>query len=174
MLGQATPRGRAGLESSNRSFCRPGILRGVPARRRPDEISAGGVVVRRAPAGWEVCLIRVGEAWSLPKGNLDPGETSEQAALREVSEETGLPLASLRVIAGLPPSEYAYRRRDGRLIFKRVDHFLIESTADSPLVPQAAEVDAVAWVPLGEASAKVAYRDLRAVLEEAGRRLLAT
>lgn len=145
----------------------------MPIRpRRIDEHSAGGLVVRSGPSGHEVALIRVGPAWSLPKGNLDSGETPEQTALREIAEETGLPQASLRLIAALPPSEYAYRRRDsGRLVFKRVDHFLIELLADAPLRPQAGEVDEVAWVPLDEAERRVSYRDLRAVLA-AARRLL--
>ncbi len=129
-------------------------------------------MVRATPQGPEVVLIRVGEAWSLPKGNLDAGETPEQAALREIAEETGLPLDRLSVRAELPPSEYAYRRRDtGRLVFKRVDHFLVDLDGDAPLEPQAAEVDEVAWVDLDEARQRVTYRDLRAALAEAQRLL---
>ena len=147
------------------------------ARRRVDERSAGAVVWRPSPAGGapEIALIRVGDAWSLPKGNVDAGESVEEAALREVSEETGLPLDALRVDATLPPSEYVYRRRDsGRLVFKRVDHVLARLTRpDAPLTPQPGEVDEVAWVPLDEAAGRVAYRDLRAALAEA-RRLLGT
>lgn len=145
----------------------------MPSRpRRPDEVSAGGVVVRRGEGGWEVCLIRVRDAWSLPKGNVDAGETAEQTALREIAEETGLPQDRLRVLAGLPPSEYAYRRAGGRLVFKRVDHFLVEAPADATLLPQAGEVDEAAWVPLEDAAARVAYRDLRAALAEAARILV--
>lgn len=134
--------------------------------RRADELSAGGLVVRRTISGLEVALIRVGTAWSLPKGNLDAGESPEDAALREVSEEIGLPRAALRILAPLPASEYAYRRHDsGRLVFKRVEHFLVElDDPHAPLVAQAAEVDEAAWMSLAEAERRVRYRDLRAAL----------
>jgi 8-oxo-dGTP pyrophosphatase MutT (NUDIX family) len=141
-------------------------------RRNHDEVSAGGVVVRRSPENgeWEAALIRVGRAWSLPKGNLDKGETPEQAAVREVSEETGLPMDRLTILAELPASEYMYRRQ-GRLVSKIVHHYLIEAPSDAPLRPDEREVDEVEWVPLAEAAKRVTYRDLRAAFEEAKRRL---
>jgi len=141
-----------------------------PRPRRFDEVSSGGVVVRPAGGGWEVCLIGVHGSWSLPKGLVEPGESPEQTALREISEEVGIPVERLRLRGPLPPSEYAYRR-DGRLVFKRVDHFLVEVPAGTEAVPQAEEVDEVAWVPLDEAPRRVTYRDLRAALAEAARRL---
>jgi 8-oxo-dGTP pyrophosphatase MutT (NUDIX family) len=106
----------------------------------------------------------------LPKGNLDAGETPEQAALREISEEVGLPVERLVVRGELPPSEYMYRR-DGRLVSKIVHHFLVEAPADAPLRPDEREVDAAEWVPLREAAGRVSYRDLKAAFEEALRRL---
>jgi len=140
-------------------------------RRRHDEVSAGGIVVRRAPSDatqWEACLIRVRGAWSLPKGNLDAGETPEQAALREISEETGLPREGLSIRAELPPAEYMYRR-DGRLVGKIVHHYLVEAAGDAELHPQLSEIDAAEWVPLDEAARRVAYRDLKAAFAEAQR-----
>jgi 8-oxo-dGTP pyrophosphatase MutT (NUDIX family) len=137
-----------------------------PRPRRLDEVSAGGVVVRRAAEGWEACLIRVDQAWSLPKGVVERGESPQQAAVREIAEEVGVPADILSVRGPLPASEYAYRR-DGRLVFKRVDHFLVEVPPGTPVVPQAGEVDEVAWVPLTDAAARVAYRELRRVLAAA-------
>jgi 8-oxo-dGTP pyrophosphatase MutT (NUDIX family) len=137
-----------------------------PRARRLDEVSAGGVVVRRDGETWETCLIRVGQAWSLPKGLVERGESSEQTAVREISEEVGIRPEVMRVRAPLPASEYAYRR-EGRLVFKRVDHFLVEVPPGTEAVAQAAEVDEVAWWPLADASRRVAYRDLRRVVEAA-------
>jgi 8-oxo-dGTP pyrophosphatase MutT (NUDIX family) len=141
-----------------------------PRPRRVDEVSSGGVVVRPADGGWEVCLIGVRGSWSLPKGLVEPGESPEETAVREISEEVGIPIERLRLRAPLPASKYAYRRQ-GRLVFKRVDHFLVEVPAGTTAVPQAEEVDEVAWVPLAEAARRVSYRDLRAALSEATRLL---
>ena len=68
------------------------------------EKAAGGVVVRDG----EVVVVHRPryEDWTLPKGKLDPGETLEEAALREVEEETGL---RCRLVRELPP--VAYRDR---------------------------------------------------------------
>jgi 8-oxo-dGTP pyrophosphatase MutT (NUDIX family) len=141
-----------------------------PSPRRFDEVSAGGVVVRPGATGWEVCLIGVRGTWSLPKGVVEAGESPEQAALREISEELGIPIDRLRLRAPLPASEYAYRH-EGRLVSKRVHHFLVEVPAGTEAVPQAGEVDEVAWVPLAEAPRRVTYRDLHAALSEAARLL---
>jgi 8-oxo-dGTP pyrophosphatase MutT (NUDIX family) len=124
------------------------------------------VVVRRGAEGWETCLIRVGQAWSLPKGLVERGESPEQAAVREISEEIGIASELMCLRAPLPASEYAYRR-EGRLVFKRVDHFLVEVPPGTVVTPQAAEVDEVAWTPLAGASTRVGYRDLRRVLDAA-------
>ena len=56
------------------------------------EISAGGIIYRRQERSTQVCLIATngGKTWQLPKGFIEEGETQEEAALREVAEETGL------------------------------------------------------------------------------------
>jgi 8-oxo-dGTP pyrophosphatase MutT (NUDIX family) len=146
---------------------RPTRSAGPAPPRRPNEVSAGGVLVRPAAGGGrEVALVRVGQRWSLPKGLVEAGETPEMAALREVAEECGVDPSRLRLGAALPPSDYVYRR-EGRLIFKHVDHFLIQAPAGTPLVPQAAEVDAAEWMTFDEALERASYRDTAAALRRA-------
>jgi 8-oxo-dGTP pyrophosphatase MutT (NUDIX family) len=140
---------------------------------RPNEISAGGVVVRRAHAGHEVCLVSDGRHWGFPKGLIEPGETPADAALREISEETGIPRDALGLRAVLPSNEYVYRRRDTHaLVFKLVHHFLVEAPPDAELHPDPAEIAEAAWLDLDDAGARLSFKNSVDVLD-AARSLLA-
>ena len=77
----------------------------------PEVAAAGGVVLREGEDGPEVAVVHRPkyDDWSLPKGKLDPGETWEAAALREVEEETGL-----RCELGAELSSARYRDSKGR------------------------------------------------------------
>ena len=132
---------------------------------RPNEISAGGVVVRPSRSGYEVCLVSDGRYWGLPKGIVEAGESPEQAALREIAEETGILQSDLRIRATLSPSEYVYRSRNtGRLVFKRVHLFLLEAPAGVSLKPDPEEIAEAEWLGFGEAAARASFRDtVRAV-----------
>jgi 8-oxo-dGTP pyrophosphatase MutT (NUDIX family) len=142
--------------------------RGGPGRpaRRPSEVSAGGVLVRREGAGWQVAMIRSGRHWSLPKGIVEGGEAPAEAALREIAEECGLEASVLRLRDPLPGSDYVYRR-EGRLVFKHVDHFLVEAPESTVLTPQAGEVDEAEWMSFEEALARASFRDTAAALTRA-------
>ncbi len=135
-------------------------------RRRANEVSAGGVLARPSERGWEVCLVRAGRYWGLPKGHVEAGETPQQAALREVAEECCVAPECLAIIAELPPSEYVYRR-EGRLIFKLVHQFLVTTAAGTGVAPQAGEIDEAQWMSLDEAAARASFADTRTALSAA-------
>lgn len=167
MLGQATPRGRENQDHSIGVWTSPppGYAAPMP-RRRPDEISAGGVLARPSATGWDVCLVRAGRYWGLPKGHIESGERAEQAALREISEECGVRLDSLEIAGRLPSSEYVYRRA-GKLTFKLVEHFLVTAPPGTAITPQAGEIDEVEWLTIDEASARAGFADTRTALSAA-------
>jgi 8-oxo-dGTP diphosphatase len=112
--------------------------------------ASGGVVWRRAADGLELAVIHRPryDDWSLPKGKLDPGESWEDAALREIEEEIGS-----RGALGeeLPPVAYA----DPKGRPKVVRYWLVEAL-DGEFVPNK-EVDELRWVPVGEAQAMLTY-----------------
>jgi 8-oxo-dGTP pyrophosphatase MutT (NUDIX family) len=90
------------------------------------------------------------------------GETSEQAALREVNEETGL---VANIVKPLDTIEYFFRA-SGTLIRKRVDFYLM-MYASGELVPQLSEVDDVEWVALPEAIQRASFDSEKKLLEMA-------
>ena len=99
--------------------------------------------------------------WSLPKGHVEAGETTEEAAVREVAEETGI---SGRITARLGSVEYTFTA-EGRRIHKRVHHFLMEAVAGE-LSDADVEVTEVAWVPLEQLSTKLAYDDEKRLIDK--------
>jgi len=138
---------------------------GGRARRAKVETSAGGVVFRRG-AEPQVLLIRDPyENWGLPKGHVEGGETPEQAAVREVAEETGL--AHLEVVAPLPTIDWYFRDR-GRLVHKFCHFFLLEAALGEP-VPQLDEgITDCQWLRLADAVETVSYANAREVIRAAG------
>lgn len=142
--------------------------------RRPVRIetSAGGVVYRRNAGSTYFLLIRDPyENWGLPKGHVERGETPEQTAVREVTEETGLQDLELRDV--LDTIDWFFREGPD-LIHKYCHFFLMETTATETR-PQLDEgITECVWLPLDEALRTLTYDNARAVLEAAGRRVLAS
>jgi 8-oxo-dGTP pyrophosphatase MutT (NUDIX family) len=134
------------------------------------EFSAGGVLVRRLRGSWHLAAIRpAGKpegVWALPKGRIDPGETGEATALREVREETG---AGGRSHGKLGDVRYVFTW-DGERIFKVVSFFLVRY-AEGRLgdVPEAFrhEIAEVRWLPLEDAPGLLTYKGERDMAERA-------
>ncbi|HEX4699025.1 MAG TPA: NUDIX hydrolase [Actinomycetes bacterium] len=135
--------------------------------RKVEETSAGGLVVDRTEGTPRVALIgrvdRRGRLlWSLPKGHVEAGETHEDAAVREVEEETGI---RGRVLAALGTIDYWFVAEDRR-IHKTVHHYLLEASGGE-LSDEDIEVDEVAWVPLTELRDRLAYAGERRLADTA-------
>jgi len=128
--------------------------------------ASGGVVWRRRDDGSpELVVVHRPryDDWSLPKGKLDPGESWEDAALREVEEEVGL---RCRLGDELPP--VGYRDNKGRA--KAVRYWLMEPVDGAPFTPND-EVDEMRWVDLEEAAALLSYPHDAELVRVAGGRV---
>ncbi|MGP8240610.1 MAG: NUDIX hydrolase [Solirubrobacteraceae bacterium] len=148
---------RPGKQKSGKT--RPGKM--PPAQ----EISAGGVVLRgeqvvvivptrRAPDGSRVL--------ALPKGHVDPGETTLQAAEREVREETGVIVELVRELGEV---RYWYRR-DGRTIPKSVTFYLF-SYLSGDTIDHDDEVEEARWIGLKEARSALTHAAEREMVTRA-------
>ena len=133
------------------------------------EFSAGGVVVR----GDEMVVIvpvkrdaNGNKVLGLPKGHPDGGETAEEAATREVAEETGV---TAELIGELGDTHYTYERK-GRRIAKRVRFFLFEYRSGD-VADHDHEIEDARWMPLDEAARSLTYDGERAVVASAVSRL---
>lgn len=126
--------------------------------------AAGGLVRRRRPDGADEILLVHRPAyddWSFPKGKLEPGETEEEAAVREVEEETGLRCALEHEVA-------TTRYRDGSGRPKAVRYWLM--TPIGGTLAAAREIDDVRFVPVAEAAELLTYerdRELLPLIEPA-------
>ncbi|MCV7107767.1 NUDIX hydrolase [Mycolicibacterium chitae] len=156
---------------------RPAAQPGKSRRARPPrlrtvhETSAGGLVIDGIDGPRDeqsAALIgridrRGRMLWSLPKGHIEQGETAEQTAIREVAEETGI---QGTVLAALGSIDYWFVT-EGRRVHKTVHHYLLRF-AGGELSDEDVEVSEVAWVPLSELPARLAYADERRLAEVAG------
>jgi 8-oxo-dGTP pyrophosphatase MutT (NUDIX family) len=137
------------------------------------ETSSGGVIYRRSPEGVEVALTQTsrGAMWCLPKGRVEEEETIEEAALREVKEETGLTGA---IRQPLRPIEYRYTARDAngeRTPIKKTVHFFLMEYRDGSTADHDTEVVDVRWFPLDVAGRLLHHPGERDVLVLAKRAL---
>jgi 8-oxo-dGTP pyrophosphatase MutT (NUDIX family) len=133
-----------------------------------EQMSAGGVVVRAAGGRVDVALVRVGPQgrWQLPKGLVEPGESPEAAAAREVREEAGV---EADVAAPVETIEYWYvaSRRGERVRYHKRVHFFLCRYRSGDVADHDHEVQEARWVSAAEVPGMLAFANERRVVEKA-------
>lgn len=133
-----------------------------------EQISAGGVVFRQSGDVLEVVIVHMVPEmrWQLPKGIIDDGETTEEAALREVREESGI---AAELIAPIETIEYWFTAdRDGeRRRFHKFVHFFLMRYVSGDTADHDDEVDEARWMTVDDALATLAFKSERDVVSKA-------
>ncbi len=144
---------------SNRGSSRGGSR--LPVERA---VSAGGIVYRKGAAGLEIviCGRDADRVWGLPKGTPDQGETLEETAIREVTEETGL---EVRVVDKVGVVEYWFAG-DGVRYHKWVHHYLMEAIGGDPSLHDV-EYDRVEWRPVEDAVRTLSFKNESEMVDKA-------
>jgi 8-oxo-dGTP pyrophosphatase MutT (NUDIX family) len=131
------------------------------------EFSAGGLVIRNLRGRPHVAVVRVrDEILALPKGHPERRESSQDAALREVREETGLEATPVEKLGDI---RYWYAR-DGERVLKVVSFFLFRYRSGR-LADHDHEVEEALWIPLEEAPRRLAYKSEKEIAQTALSRL---
>lgn len=159
------------IEVQAPSHRRP-IPKPTPPPNRPQlpiaqETSAGGLVVTvKDGIPYAAIIARRNRAgrieWCLPKGHLENGESPEQAALREVCEETGI---RGRILSHLATIDYWFSGHERR-VHKVVHHYLMDYVSGHPNVDGDPdhEAEEAAWIPLKDMVHQLAYPNERRIV----------
>ena len=138
-------------------------------RRTIHRHSAGGVLYRRKSGRIDVCIIqpRGTVRWQLPKGWIEEGEAPEQAAEREVAEETGCRGHVEALLDEIDYWFYGDERGEKVRIHKNVTFFLLRYESGDPSAADPYEVADVRWLPVSAALVKIEFANERRVLQKA-------
>lgn len=139
------------------------------------QVSSGGVIFRPGTAGMEIALIRKTlkggkRIWCLPKGWVEPGESFEDAAVREVREETGLDGEILQKIG---ETSYQFYSKEDRARIDKTVHFFLMNCRGGNTADHDDEVEAADWFPLEQVETIMAYPTEKEMVRKA-RGLLGT
>lgn len=133
-----------------------------------DQVSAGGVAFRWSNSEPEIAIVSVKPKlrWQLPKGIVDPGESPEVTAVREVREEAGVETERLGLIETI---EYWYRSvRNGKPVrYHKFVHFYLLKYRGGDVANHDHEIDEARWVSLDEAVEMLEFKSEREVVEKA-------
>lgn len=126
--------------------------------------SFGVIPLSSAKGRWEVFLIKHQRShyWGFPKGHAELDETPEEAAFRELKEETNLDF--VRLLQAEPLMEQYTFMMEGKRVFKKVAYFVAE--VEGKVALQMKEIQDGSWMPIAEAFSKLTHSEGKAILTQ--------
>lgn len=134
------------------------------------EPTAGGVVFRRSEKG-EVEILLIQDAkdrWTIPKGHIEPGETAQQTARREIGEEAGL--HEVDMLGWLGKIHFRYRRID-KLVLMTTQIYLVRAKGDTDAIQKEEWMNGIQWFSFADALDKIEYEDIGKLMLLAKKRI---
>jgi len=134
------------------------------------EPTAGGVVFRHNQ-GSELEILLIQDAknrWTIPKGHIEPGETPQQTAKREISEEAGL--YNTKIIAWLGEINFRYRRMD-KLVLMTTKIYLMKALGDTNAIQKEEWMNGIKWFKFNDALNEIEYEDIGKLMLIAKRKI---
>lgn len=133
------------------------------------ESTAGGVIYRLNNGQLQILLIQDAlDRWTIPKGHIEEGETAQEAAIREVAEETGI--NNVEPIVWLGKIHFNYKRED-KLVMITQQTYLFKAFGDTDAIRPEEWMNDIAWHDYEDALAAVDYQDIKKVIARAHSRL---
>src|SRR5215213_701426 len=133
-----------------------------------DQVSAGGIAFRRGEGGIQIAIVSVKPSlrWQLPKGIVDPGETTEVTAVREVREEAGVETDLIDLIETV---QYWYQRvqHGKRIRYHKYVHFFLLQYRSGDVTDHDHEIAESRWVSFEQALEMLEFKSERGVAEKA-------
>ncbi|OQX00729.1 diadenosine tetraphosphate hydrolase [Candidatus Parcubacteria bacterium A4] len=129
------------------------------------EKSAGAIVFRREKQNIYYLLLRYEAGhWDFPKGHIEKGEKIEETVRREIEEETGI--RDIGFITGFKEWFKYFYKKDGKLVFKIVTFFLVETkTEEVKISPEHISYE---WLDYEDALEQLTFKNAKEILEKAG------
>lgn len=146
------------------------LRRGKKPGKIKFEFSAGGAVFKgNRQIEWLLIKPAKSDTWRLPKGNIEKGEKAEEAAIREVKEETGIDAQILEKIETIQYFYYFKKRRN----LKKVTFFLMRYLKGEPSIESqfAHEIERVVWMTTKEALKSLSFKTEKDIISKAGEKL---
>lgn len=135
------------------------------------EPTAGGIIFRHTTDGSDIEILLIQDTkgrWTIPKGHIEPGETAQQTAKREIGEEVGL--YDIEILGWLGKIHFRYRRVD-KLVLMTTQIYLVRAGSDADNIRNEGWMNDLKWLPFADALDAIEYEDIGKLMLLAKKRI---